>query len=82
MTLGKVMAPMFHSKFFDYFVKVFSLNGEALVEKLQSSDDGNVVDILSLVYLTALDSICEIVCGERVNAINNSDCEYVTAVTE
>lgn len=78
----KVMAPIFHSKFFDYFVKVFSRHGEALVQKLKSNQDGDAVDIMSLVYLTALDSICEIGCGEQVNALNNSDSAYVKAVTE
>lgn len=80
----KVIAPMFHSKFFDHFVEVFSRHGGALAEKLQSSANGNdAVDILSFTYLTALDSICEILCGEReVDAINNPDSEYVRAVTE
>lgn len=76
------MAPMFHSKFFDYFVNVFSRQGDKLVEKLKSSEEGDAVDIMSLVYLTALDSICEIGCGEQINALNNPDSEYVKAVTE
>lgn len=78
----KVMAVMFHSKFFDYFVNVFSRHGEALVEKLKSNQDGDAVDVLSLIYLTALDSICEIGCGETIDALNNSESEYVKAVTE
>lgn len=77
----KVMAPMFHSKFFDYFVDVFSRHGDALVAKLQSKED-DIVDVLSLIYLTALDSICEIGFNERIDALNNSDSEYVKAVTE
>lgn len=74
---------MFHSKFFDYFVNVFSRNGEALVDKLKAaSEDGDAVDIMGLIYLTALDSICEIACGEQINALNDPDCDYVKAVTE
>lgn len=73
---------MFHSKFFDYFVNVFSQHSEALVEKLKSSEDGDAVDVMGFIYLTALDSICEIGCGERINALNDSDSEYVKAVTE
>lgn len=76
------MAPMFHSKYFDYFVDVFSRHSETLVEKLKSRGDSDSVDILGLIYLTALDSICEIGCGEQVNALNDPDCEYVQAVTE
>lgn len=78
----KVMAPMFHSKFFEYFVDVFSRRGGALVEKLKSTKDGDAVDVMGLSYLTALDSICEILCGERIDAINDSESEYVRAVTE
>lgn len=78
----KVMAPMFHSKFFDHFVNVFSRHSVALVDKLKSSGDDDAVDILQLVYLTALDSICEVGCGERINALNDSDSEYVKAITE
>lgn len=78
----KVIAPMFHSKYFDYFVSVFNRHGKTLAEKLKSSEGGDAVDIISLIYLAALDSICEIGCGEQINALNNSDCEYVKAVTE
>ncbi|XP_037028826.1 cytochrome P450 4d2-like [Bradysia coprophila] len=78
----KVMAPMFHSKFFEYFVDVFSRRGEALVEKLKSTKDGDAVDVLGLSYLTALDSICEIMCDERIDALNDSSSEYVKAMTE
>ncbi|KAJ6637667.1 Cytochrome P450 4d2 [Pseudolycoriella hygida] len=78
----KVMAPMFHSKYFEYFVHVFNRHGENLVNKLKSYEDGDAVDIISLIYLTALDSICEIGCGEQIDALNNSDSEYVQAVTE
>lgn len=78
----KLMAPMFHSKFFEYFVDVFSRRGQAFVEKLKSNANGGAVDVLGLSYLTALDSICEILCDERIDAINDSDSEYVRAITE
>lgn len=78
----KVMSPMFHSKYFEYFVEVFSRQSEKLVKKLKSNEDGDAVDILSLIYLTALDSIGEIGFGEQINAQTNPNSEYVQAVTE
>lgn len=78
----KLMAPMFHSKFFEYFVDVFGRRGQALVEKLKSNANGGAVDVLELSYLTALDSICEILCDERIDAIDNSDSEYVKAISD
>lgn len=78
----KVMSHMFHSKYFEYFVEVFNRQSQVLVKKLEANVDGEPVDILALIYLSALDSIGEIGFGEQINAQNNPDSEYVQAVTE
>lgn len=79
----KLMSPIFHSKYYDHFVNVFSRHGETLVKILEIYASGSAtVDVLSLVYLAALDSIGEIGFDEQINAQTNPESDYVKAVTE
>ncbi|XP_062560967.1 cytochrome P450 4d1-like isoform X2 [Armigeres subalbatus] len=77
----KAITPAFHFKILDQFVDVFDRNAAELVDVLgKHADSGETFDMFPYVLLYALDVICESAMGTSVNALRNTDCEYVQAV--
>ncbi|XP_065091254.1 cytochrome P450 4d1-like [Ochlerotatus camptorhynchus] len=79
----KAITPAFHFKVLEQFVDVFDRNATELVDVLgRHADSGETFDMFPYVLLYALDVICESAMGTSVNALRNSDSEYVRAVKE
>lgn len=79
----KAITPAFHFKILEQFVDVFDRNATELVDVLgRHADSGETFDMFPYVLLYALDVICESAMGTSVNALRNSDSEYVLAVKE
>ncbi|KXJ72911.1 hypothetical protein RP20_CCG016900 [Aedes albopictus] len=79
----KAITPAFHFKILEQFVDVFDRNATELVDVLEKhADSGETFDMFPYVLLYALDVICESAMGTSVNALRNSDSEYVRAVKQ
>ncbi|KAK7081205.1 Cytochrome P450 4V2 [Halocaridina rubra] len=77
----KMLTPAFHFKILEDFVEVFNHQSETLVSKLLDKANGNVFNIFPYITLCTLDIICETAMGCNVHAQENSDSEYVKAIS-
>jgi len=79
----KIITPTFHFKILEQFMEVFNEQDKKLVQKLekyaQNKEDCNIYEYLTAV---ALDNICETAMGVKINAQDNPNSEYITAVKE
>uniref|UniRef100_A0A8D8LAC8 Cytochrome P450 4d1 n=2 Tax=Culex pipiens TaxID=7175 RepID=A0A8D8LAC8_CULPI len=79
----KIITPAFHFKILDQFVEVFDRNAAELVDVLgKFAANGQAFDVFPYILLYTLDVICETAMGTSVDAMRNSDSEYVKAVKE
>uniref|UniRef100_A0A182Q961 Cytochrome P450 n=1 Tax=Anopheles farauti TaxID=69004 RepID=A0A182Q961_9DIPT len=77
----KALTPTFHFKILEHFVEVFERRTSSLIEKLHAhAATGESFDIFPYVLLYALDVICETAMGTSIDALEQSDSEYVRAV--
>ncbi|XP_053691052.1 cytochrome P450 4c21-like [Sabethes cyaneus] len=78
----RIIGPTFDFKMMEHFLPVFNHESDRLVEKLNVHLDGKEFNILSYIALNMLDNICETSMGVTINAMDNPDSEYVTAVQD
>lgn len=75
----KMVTPAFHIGHLEHFCEVFAAKAEVLAEKLRS-DIGEPVQIYPFVTRATLDIIAETAMGTVINAQDNLDHKYVSAV--
>ncbi|CAH0395063.1 unnamed protein product [Bemisia tabaci] len=78
----KMIAPAFHFSALSDFCQVFINNTLTLVQQLRKNRDGTPVEVFSKMRLLALDNICEIAMGFKVDALNNPNHDYIRAVED
>ncbi|XP_049826904.1 cytochrome P450 4C1-like [Schistocerca gregaria] len=76
----KMITPTFHFKILETFFEVFEDKSQLLVKKLKDEANGQVFNIHPYVTRCALDVICETAMGTPVNAQEETDSAYVSAV--
>ncbi|GFR24845.1 cytochrome P450 4c3 [Trichonephila clavata] len=76
----KLLTPCFHFRILEDFLPTFNDNSFILVRKLQTLQNEEYVDIMSLIVLCTLDIVCETVMGARIGAQSGENPEYVKAV--
>ncbi|KDR14497.1 cytochrome P450 4c3-like [Zootermopsis nevadensis] len=76
----KLLTPAFHFKILEDYIKVFNSNSKILIDKLTNQVGEPYVDITSYIAMCTLDIICETAMGVTINAQNNGEAEYITAV--
>jgi len=79
-THRKMITPTFHFKILDSFVEVFSEKSEILISKLQKEIGSKGFDVFPYITKCTLDIICETAMGTPVNAQEDKDSPYVSAV--
>ncbi|XP_054714947.1 cytochrome P450 4V2-like [Uloborus diversus] len=77
----KLLTPSFHFDILKDFLPVFDEQSRQLVIKLKQETANPWTDIVLPVTLCSLDIICETTLGVKIGAQNNSDSEYVKAVS-
>lgn len=78
----KLLTPTFHFKILEDIMDVFVEKSEKLVEILSRKPEDEYFDILPLFKLCGLDVICKAAMGVDLNAMEDSENEYVKAVNE
>ncbi|KAB7499155.1 hypothetical protein Anas_06628 [Armadillidium nasatum] len=78
----KMLTPTFHFKILEDFMEVFNQQSNKLVKNLQRNVDGKPFDIFRYVTLCTLDIILETAMGRSINAQDNENSDYVTAIYE
>ncbi|KAL3271397.1 hypothetical protein HHI36_021878 [Cryptolaemus montrouzieri] len=78
----KILTPAFHFQILEKFVATFENATTVFIQKLRKHKDIRNLDIYPLVDLCSLDIICETSMGTAVDAQENEESEYVTAVSE
>lgn len=76
----KIITPTFHFKILEQFIPIFNAAGDILVEKFNKEVNNEIIDVYPFVTAYALDVICETAMGTSVNAQNNPNNEYCTAI--
>jgi len=79
-THRKMITPTFHFKILDSFVEVFSEKSEILISKLRKEVGSKGFDVFPYVTKCTLDIICETAMGTPINAQEDKDSDYVSAV--
>lgn len=78
-----MMTLSFHFKILEQFVPIMNTSASILINKLRQEADRNggvVTDLRPFILRAALDVICETAMGERVNAQDDPDSQYIKSV--
>ncbi|XP_068083527.1 uncharacterized protein [Anabrus simplex] len=78
----KLITPTFHFKILDVFMEIFTEKSEILVNKLMVEAGGKEFDIYPYITHCALDIICETAMGTQLNAQEETESEYISAIYE
>ncbi|XP_044266774.1 cytochrome P450 4C1-like [Tribolium madens] len=78
----KILTPAFHFEILKKYVDIFESVGKVLIEKLETLNEKESVDLDFLVPLCTLDVICETAMGTQINAQKGENLEYVHSVKE
>ena len=76
-----MLTQAFHFRILEDSLKVMNKHALVLCQKLQSHCSEDAIDMFNVVALCALDIICETAMGCSIKAQENSESEYVKAVS-
>lgn len=78
----KLITPTFHFKILENFFEVFVEKSNKLVNLLKANSNGKSFNIYPFITSCTLDMICETAMGVEINAMEQSNSEYVKAVSK
>lgn len=79
----KIITPTFHFSILESFCDIFAENSLILVQKLKPYANSNsAIDVCPFIARAALDVIAEAAMGKKLNSQQETNVEYVTAVSK